>query len=59
MQLKMENRKKNLLEYLQKEENYITYLLEAFEVPETVESEWNYKFLNFWKYYLNFHSKNF
>jgi hypothetical protein len=39
MQLIMENRKKNLMEKLQMEQDYITYLLEAFEVPETVESE--------------------
>ncbi len=39
----MENRKKNLMEKLQMEQDYITYLLEAFEVPETVESEWYLK----------------
>lgn len=29
----------NMLEFLKNENDYITYLLEAFEVPETVNSK--------------------
>jgi hypothetical protein len=35
-----ENKRKDMLEFLKNENDYITYLLEAFEVPETAESEW-------------------
>lgn len=34
-----ERRRKDMLEFLKNENDYITYLLEAFEVPETVEGE--------------------
>lgn len=35
------DKQNNMLEFLKTENDYITYLLEAFEVPETVESKWN------------------
>ena len=35
----MEKSKKGLLELLQKENDFMTYLLEAFEIPETVEND--------------------
>lgn len=35
----MDNTRKNMLDFLKIENDYITYLLEAFEVPETVESK--------------------
>lgn len=34
-----EGNRKNMFEFLKTENDYITYLLEAFEVPETVEGE--------------------
>lgn len=34
-----ERRRKDMLEFLKNENDYITYLLEAFEVPETVEGK--------------------
>lgn len=34
-----ESKRKDMLEFLKNENDYITYLLEAFEVPETVESK--------------------
>lgn len=37
MQLKMPRDRKEWLKYLRTENDYMTYLLEAFEVPETVE----------------------
>lgn len=40
MNLKMQEiKRKDMLEFLKNENDYITYLLEAFEVPETVESK--------------------
>jgi hypothetical protein len=37
---KMQESKPNsMLEFLKNENDYITYLLEAFEVPETINSE--------------------
>lgn len=33
------DKQNNMLEFLKTENDYITYLLEAFEVPETVESK--------------------
>jgi hypothetical protein len=32
--------RKERIEFLQTENNYVTYLLEAFQVPETIESKW-------------------
>lgn len=34
-----EGKQQHMLEFLKNENDYITYLLEAFEVPETVESK--------------------
>lgn len=39
MQLTMSRDKKQWLEFLRTENDYMTFLLEAFEVPETVESK--------------------
>lgn len=36
----MENGKKVMMDFLQTQNDYITYLMEAFEVPETLESEY-------------------
>lgn len=33
------NKQDDMLALLKKENDYITYLLEAFEVPETIESK--------------------
>lgn len=35
----MIDHKTEMIEFLKNENDYITYLLEAFEVPETVESK--------------------
>ncbi|CAO1398884.1 unnamed protein product [Diamesa hyperborea] len=35
----MENGKKVMMDFLQTQNDYITYLMEAFEVPETLENE--------------------
>lgn len=34
-----EGKQNDMLAFLKNENDYITYILEAFEVPETVESE--------------------
>ena len=39
MQLTMSRDKKQWMEFLRTESDYMTFLLEAFEVPETVESK--------------------
>lgn len=39
MQLKMPRDKKQWTDLLRTENDYMTFLLEAFEVPETVESK--------------------
>lgn len=47
MQLKMPRSRKEWLKFLRTENDYMTYLLEAFEVPETVEGKRkNAKFVN-------------
>lgn len=35
-----EIKQKEMLEFLKNENDYISYLLEAFEVPETPEGKW-------------------
>lgn len=39
MQLKMPRDKKQWMEFIKTENDYLTYILEAFEVPETVEGK--------------------
>lgn len=39
MQLKMPRDRKEWMKFLRTENDYMTYLLEAFEVPETAEGE--------------------
>jgi hypothetical protein len=39
MQLKMPRDKKEWIKFLRTENDYMTYLLEAFEVPETVDGK--------------------
>jgi len=48
MQLTMSRDKKQWMEFLRTENDYMTFLLEAFEVPETVESKLNVFGANFY-----------
>jgi hypothetical protein len=41
MQITMSRDKKQWMEFLRTENDYMTFLLEAFEIPETVESKLN------------------
>lgn len=56
MQLKMPRDRKEWIKFLRTENDYMTYLLEAFEVPETIEGKCKNKYK---KNHLNAHVRFF